>query len=32
VPLADINPRDKQKKTKLVERGQRQFRHWLALF
>jgi len=32
VPLLDINPRDKQKKLRLVERGQRQFRHWTALF
>lgn len=32
VPLLEINPRDKQKKTRLVERGQRQFRHWTALF
>jgi methylenetetrahydrofolate--tRNA-(uracil-5-)-methyltransferase len=32
VPLLEINPRDKQKKARLAERGQRQFKHWLALF
>ena len=32
VPLVEINPRDKQKKTRLMERGQRHFRHWTALF
>jgi methylenetetrahydrofolate--tRNA-(uracil-5-)-methyltransferase len=32
VPLLEINPRDKQKKARLAERGQRQFKHWSALF
>ncbi|MEO5667905.1 MAG: methylenetetrahydrofolate--tRNA-(uracil(54)-C(5))-methyltransferase (FADH(2)-oxidizing) TrmFO [Bdellovibrionota bacterium] len=32
VPLLEINPRDKQKKLHLVERAQRHFKHWTALF
>lgn len=32
VPLNGIEERDKEKKKKLVERGHRQFQHWLALF
>jgi len=32
VPLNDIGERDKEKKKKLVERGTRQFNHWMALF
>lgn len=32
VPLDGIGERDKDKKKKLVERAERQFGHWLALF
>jgi methylenetetrahydrofolate--tRNA-(uracil-5-)-methyltransferase len=32
VPLNGIGERDKEKKKKLVERGTRQFDHWMALF
>jgi methylenetetrahydrofolate--tRNA-(uracil-5-)-methyltransferase len=32
VPLNEINERDSEKKTKLVNRAERQFKHWLALF
>jgi len=32
VPLDGIGERDKEKKEKLVQRGKRQFTHWMSLF